>query len=115
MNFGTNHGDDPNYVGSMLKPVAFKTTSVDKHVQTTISEHAKWAGEVSSYTSEFGPQDFAQATGLWEVIGRDPGHQDRFVGNVAATVSGVHDDRLREQVYGIFSPMISWMSCEHKD
>lgn len=112
MNFGTNYGDDPNYVGSMLKPVEFKTSKSGKRVQTTVSEHEKWVGEVSSYTSGFGPEDFEQATALWEVIGRDHGHQDRFVGNVAAMVSGVHSDKLREQVYGTFPPSflpIEWL------
>lgn len=102
MNFGTNYGDDPNHVASMLKPVVFKTTATKTRVHITVSEHEKWVGEVSSYTSEFGPEDFEQATGLWEIISLDPSHKDRFVSKVAAMVSGVYYKELREQVYGMF-------------
>lgn len=103
MNFGTNYGDDPNYVGSQLRPVQFKTSGSGNRVQTTLTEHEKWVGEVSSYTSQVGPEDFEQATRLWEVIGKEPGHQERLIGNVAAHVSKVIHVKLRDMVYGMFT------------
>lgn len=47
-------------------------------------------------------KDYEQATGLWKVLGREPGHQDRFVENVAGSVSKVKSKELREGVYGVF-------------
>lgn len=101
MNFSANYGDEPNYVGSMLHPTIFKAAGADKPVLTTITEHEKWVGEVSSFTSTIGPEDFEQATGLWEVLGREPGHQDRFISNVSGNIAGVTNDKLRAMVYGM--------------
>lgn len=101
MNFTSNYGADPNYVGSTLKPTAFKSPGSQF---TTLTEHEKWAGEVSSYTTEIGPEDFEQATGLWEVLGRQPGHQDRFVGNVADHLSKAKSSKIRNMVYGRLHP-----------
>lgn len=100
MNFGINYGDDPNYVGSMLKPVGFKTSTAGRTVSSTITEHEKWVGEVTSYTSAVSSQDFEQATALWKVLGREPGHQERFIDNVADNIAGVKNDNLRHIVYG---------------
>lgn len=103
MNFTDNYGDDPNYVGSMLKPTMFKSPGPDAKGGSrlsTLTEHEKWIGDVLSYTSEIGPQDFEQAAGLWEVLGREPGHQDRLVENVARNVSKVTNSKLRIKVYG---------------
>ena len=102
MNFGTNYGDDLNYVGSQLRPVQFKTSGSGERVQTTLTEHEKWVGKVSSYTSEVKPEDFEQATMLWDIIGKEPGHQERFIGNVADDVSKVIHVKLRDMVYGMF-------------
>ncbi|KAL1904093.1 catalase A [Sporothrix stenoceras] len=98
MNFSDNYGADPNYVGSTLHPTTFKTAKQGQ-TMSTLTEHEKWAGEVSSFTTEFGPQDFEQAAGLWAVLGRDPGHQDRFIGNIADHLSSVTHLRLRARVY----------------
>ncbi|EOO02507.1 putative catalase protein [Phaeoacremonium minimum UCRPA7] len=103
MNFTENYGDDPNYVGSMLHPTTFRASSLGARSGgglSTVTEHEKWAGEVSNFTSEVGPEDFEQATALWEVLGRDGKHQDRFVGNVADHVSKVTNSKLRMKVYG---------------
>lgn len=112
MNFSTNYGDDPNYVGSMLRPTSFRAfTHSDQRgpvVKTNaggkdlgeIVQHEKWVGEVLNFTSTPGPQDYEQATGLWKVLGRDPGHQDRFVGNVADSLSKVTNAELLRRVYG---------------
>lgn len=113
MNFGTNYGDDPNYVGSTLRPTTFKTKSAGKGGMTTITEHEKWVGEVLSYASETVPEDYEQPRALWAVLGKYPGHQDRFVGNVADNVSRVKNSKLRQMVYGMCltppSSFIDWV------
>ena len=108
MNFTDNYGEDPNYVGSSLKPTYFasssqaKGTSKSCPVQSTITEHEKWVGEVCSYTSSMEDADFEQAAGLWKVLGKDPGHQDRYVENVSGSVQGVTSKELRQKVYSMF-------------
>lgn len=102
MNFTTNYSDDPNYVGSTLKPTTYKTAGNGRRGGlSTLTEHEKWTGEVSSFTSEIGPEDYEQAADLWEVLGREPGHQDRFVGNVADHLSKGKSSKLRVMVYGM--------------
>jgi catalase len=106
MNFSTNYGEDPNYVGSSLKPTTFWPATQRK---STITEHEKWAGEISSFTTHVVDEDFEQAAGLWKVLGKDPGHQDRFIGNVADNLRGVTDATLRSLVYGTFPQLhTSW-------
>lgn len=97
MNFGTNYGDDPNYVGSSLRPTKFET----RMNVSTITEHEKWVGEVVTFTSHVTDADFEQATGLWHVLGREPGHQDRFIENVSVSVQKVASKELRAKVYGM--------------
>lgn len=100
MNFTGNYGDDPNYVGSSLRPTHFATSSKSsKPVQSTITEHEKWVGEVCTYTSSIEDADFEQAAGLWKVLGRDPGHQDRYIENVSGTIQNVTFKELRQEVY----------------
>ncbi|RSL38712.1 hypothetical protein CEP53_014635 [Fusarium sp. AF-6] len=103
MNFGTNYGDDPNYISSMLKPTTFRTTAAGETVSPTFTNHEKWVGEVSNFTTTVGPEDFEQATGLWKVLGRERGHQERFIDNVADNVANFKNDKLRSMVYDLFS------------
>lgn len=102
MSFGDNYGDDPNYVGSMLKPTYFKVSGNGNRVAPTFTNHEEWAGRVTNFTSKLGPEDFEQATALWRVLGKEPGHQDRFVDNLSSHVAGVKNDKLRGRVYGMF-------------
>lgn len=108
MNFTDNYGEDPNYVGSSLKPTHFATNTQNGGLQTkscpvtsTITEHEKWVGEVCTYTTSMEDADFEQAAGLWKVLGRDPGHQDRYIDNLSGAVSGVTSPELRKKVYGM--------------
>ncbi|KAK9233866.1 catalase-domain-containing protein, partial [Lipomyces kononenkoae] len=104
MNFSTNYGDHPNYVGSTLQPTTFAAATNGKgRVASTITEHEKWVGEASSFVTTVTDEDFEQAANLWEVLGREPGHQERFIGNVADHLRGVTDARLRYMVYELFS------------
>jgi catalase len=104
MRFDDNYGADPNYVGSSLKPTKFypEVKSVQPKALSLLTEHEKWVGEVSSYESHVTDEDFVQPAALWEVIGREAGHQDRLIGNLAAHLKGVTSTKLRSEVYGLF-------------
>ncbi|KAJ5927723.1 Catalase mono-functional heme-containing [Penicillium verhagenii] len=105
MRFDGNYDGDPNYVNSSLQPTKFypevkgsNPTSLSLH-----TEHEKWVGEVITYTSHINDDDFLQPAALWDVIGRDPGHQDRTINNLARSISGVKSPQLRSAVYALFS------------
>jgi catalase len=80
---GSNYGGDPNYVGSKLRPINFK----GRIGANGYSQHDQWVGEVSGFTSEVTDEDFVQAKGLWDVLGKTEGQQDNYVHNVAGTIS----------------------------
>ncbi|KUM57671.1 hypothetical protein ACN42_g9501 [Penicillium freii] len=67
------------------------------------TDHEKWAGEVSAYSSEITDADFVQPASLWEVIGHDLGHQDRLISNLVSSVKNVKYPELRKTVYSLFS------------
>ncbi|KAJ5666997.1 hypothetical protein N7507_002861 [Penicillium longicatenatum] len=105
MRFDDNYGGDPKYVGSSIKPTKFYQDVKGKnaaalHLHT---EHEQWAGEISAYSSENIDADFVQPAALWEVIGREPVHQDRLINNPVSSVKGVKYPELRKAVYSLFS------------
>ena len=104
MNFSDNYGSDPNYVGSSLKPTKFYQDIKDIGPKTlsTLTEHEKWVGEVINFTTHVTDEDFVQPAALWKVIKKEPGHQERFFGNIAVHLSKVKSDQLRHEVYGRF-------------
>ncbi len=104
MRFDDNYGGDPNYVGSSIKPTKFyqDEKGVSAASLALHTEHEKWAGEVAAYASEIQDEDFVQPAQLWEVIGRDPGHQDRVIENLVGSIKGVKYPQLRKGVYGEF-------------
>ncbi|EFE39709.1 hypothetical protein TRV_05583, partial [Trichophyton verrucosum HKI 0517] len=83
MNFSDNYGADPNYVGSSLQPTKFypQLKRMAPSTISTLTEHEKWMGEVCTFTSQVTDDDFVQPAALWEVIKREPGHEQRFYGN----------------------------------
>lgn len=105
MRFDDNYGADPNYVGSTLQPTRFKTeeNGVTSQSLSLHTDHEKWVGEVSTYTSQVTDEDFVQPAALWEVLGREQGHQERVIQNLAGNISGVTSSKLRDGVYGSFS------------
>ncbi|SPB52348.1 unnamed protein product [Aspergillus niger] len=105
MNFSDNYGADPNYVGSSLKPIKFYQDVKGQAPQavSTLTEHEKWVGQVSNFQYGLYEDDFVQARGLWKVIGKEEGHQERFFGNVAVHLGQVWSGPLRERVYELFS------------
>ena len=100
MNFTDNYGSDPNYVGSTLQPTPFKATGARLDTHT---DHEKWVGEVTSFSSEVGSEDFEQPAQLWNVLGKEPGHQDRYVSNVAHELAQTTNSKLRLKAYGEYS------------
>ncbi len=90
-----NYGANPNYPSS-YRPLTYKP------VTPTVA-HEQWTGVASNNLfSEVTPDDYVQANGLWQVLGRTPGQQDHFVHNVAVHLNAAHVD-TRERTYGMFS------------
>jgi len=52
--------------------------------------------------SEVSDEDYVQAKGLWDVLGRQEGQQDNFVGNVSGHLSAAKED-TRRRTYEMFS------------
>lgn len=69
------------------------------------------AGSVAEYASEVTEEDFVQARVFWgEVLGRQEGQQEAFVGNVAA-----HLSKAKPEVWeGVFGKcmLLGWFFCE---
>lgn len=73
-NFRGNYGPDPNYVRSTLRPMRYAGAN---------TTHDEWAGKVAAFTSEVTDDDFVQARGMWEVLGKQPGQHINFAKNVS--------------------------------
>lgn len=108
MRFDGNYGSDPNYVNSSLQPTKFypEVKGVSPQSLALHTEHEKWVGEVTSYTSHITDDDFVQPAALWDVIGREPGHQERVVENLAGSIREVKSPNLRNEVYGLFTALL---------
>ncbi|GKZ43759.1 hypothetical protein AbraIFM66951_005235 [Aspergillus brasiliensis] len=104
MRFDENYGSDPNYVGSSIKPTRFYQEQKGGGAAALAlhTEHEKWVGEVSAYTSEITDDDFVQPAALWDIIGREAGHQDRVIENLVGSIKGVKYPELRKAVYSLF-------------
>ncbi len=90
-----NYGTNPGYPSS-YRPLTYKPIS------PTIT-HEKWAGVASNALfGEVDAEDYVQANGLWEVLGRTPGQQDNLVHNVAVHLNAAHVD-TRERTYDMFT------------
>ncbi|KAF3482011.1 catalase [Arthroderma uncinatum] len=94
MSVDGNHGANPNYPSSFRK-VEFRPIRASQ-------EHEKWAGAVLSKQLPVVDEDFVQPGRLWEVMGKDKGQQDNFVGNVAGHLAGANA-HVRKATYGMFS------------
>jgi catalase len=89
MNTTKNYGNDPNYVNASTRPVNFKGRSGANG--QSFGEHEEWVGKVTAYASEMVDADYAQARGMWEVLGRAQ-EQDVFIANVAAHLGAASKD-----------------------
>jgi catalase len=119
MNFTKNYGQDPNYVGTKLKPVKMydgdrsekagkqdvsmaNTSQKTEITPITALDHVHTTAP-ASFASMVSDKDFEQATALWHVMGKQDGAQLRLVNNVAAHISGAKEKWIREEVYGTIS------------
>jgi catalase len=93
MNVHGNYGANPNYP-STFRPLAYKPVKASQ-------EHEKWTGAVLTNQIPVSDEDFVQANGLWQVLGRTPGQQENFVKNVSGHLCGAHE-RVRKATYGMF-------------
>lgn len=91
-----NSGSDPNYP-SLLQPIRYKP--VDQH-----RVHEEWIGHAINPQNfnEITDDDFVQATGLWNVLGKQDGQQENFVTNVSSHLFGA-DGRVRQRTYKMFT------------
>ena len=88
-----NSGSKPNY------PSTFQPLSKPKIYAPT---QENWSGHATNFQFDVTDEDYVQATGLWEVLGRTPGQQDNFVYNVASHLNAA-DKIVRERTYAMFS------------
>lgn len=113
MNFTANYGGDPNYIGTKLKPVRFLSAGQDGHARTQrqdakdSSSSPRRLDQVATdspmpvvFSSEVTDKDFEQPRALWDVMGKQEGAQERFVGNVSAHLSDAHTKWIRDETYG---------------
>ncbi|KAI8956493.1 catalase [Daldinia sp. FL1419] len=112
MNFTSNYGGDPNYVGTKIKPVNFVRpghgnadgvdgNGLNRNV-TKLDRPHLGNGVPVVFSSEVTEKDFEQSTALWHVMGKQEGAQERFVSNLSAHVSKAQTQWIREEVYAMF-------------
>jgi catalase len=89
-----NYGANPNYPSS-FRPL------IHKPVQP-FQQHEKWAGAAVNFQFTVTSDDYVQANGLWQVLGRTPGQQDNFVYNVASHLNAARPE-VREKTYEMFT------------
>lgn len=123
MNFKSNYGGDPNYLGSKIRTMAFKGVGASNGVanghgvevegaktalkgKKSPTEQVYYDGPVA-FASEVTDDDFVQPRALWEVFGRQEGCQERFINTVAGHVSQVKRDWLREEVFRELLPRMT--------
>jgi len=88
-----NSGSKPNY------PSTFAPLSKPKVYAPT---QEQWTGHATNFQFEVTEEDFVQATGLWEVLGRTPGQQDNFIYNVASHLNSA-EKTIRQRTYDMFA------------
>lgn len=91
--YKNNYGSEPNYTSS-LKPLAYKQVPNDK-------AHEDWVGKATAFSWKCTENDYAQAEGLWHVLGRTPGQQDNFVHNVSVHLCDAKPE-VREKTFQMF-------------
>ncbi|KAF3770458.1 catalase-domain-containing protein [Cryphonectria parasitica EP155] len=95
---GDNLGATPNYYPSSF----FAYGAAAQYATSGVNEE-RFDGPVVDYESPLRPDDFAQATSFWrDVLAREKGQQDNFVGNVAAHLRSAVA-AVRGDVYALFA------------
>ena len=88
-----NYGANPNYP-STYRNLAYKPIKPSQ-------EHEKWAGAAVAQQIPVSDEDYVQPAALWDVLGRTPGQQDNFVGNVAGHLAAAKEP-TRRRTYEMF-------------
>lgn len=88
-----NHGANPNYQSS-FRPITYKKLAGHE-------AHEKWVGTATNFAFRVFDADYEQANGLWRVLGRQPGQQEAFVGNVSGHLKAARQE-VRERTYQMF-------------
>ncbi|KUI64599.1 Catalase [Cytospora mali] len=89
-----NYGANPSYP-STYRPLTYRPVN-------PTAAHEEWAGKaVTAVFGELSRDDYVQANGLWEVLGRTKGQQENFVANVSGHLCNAHVD-VRQRTYGMF-------------
>lgn len=92
---------DGNYGATANYPSSYQPLTYRQDVSPTAA-HETWAGQaVTAVFAEVNADDYVQANGLWEVLGRTAGQQDNFVHNVAVHLGGAVED-TRKRTYEMF-------------
>jgi catalase len=65
-----------------------------------------WSGPVVSTQWEVTSEDYVQADGFWQVLGRTPGQQEAFVYNVSSHLKNARVE-VRRQTYDMFTKFVS--------
>ncbi|KFZ22846.1 hypothetical protein V502_02674 [Pseudogymnoascus sp. VKM F-4520 (FW-2644)] len=68
-----NYGANPNY------PSSYRTLTYKQHSPITSDTHQKWSAQAVMHLNEVVPDNYVQAKGLWDVLGRTQGQQENFV------------------------------------
>ena len=89
-----NYGANPNYP-STYRNLSYKPVKASQ-------EHEKWAGAAVAQQLPVTDEDFVQPGMLWEVLGRQEGQQDNFVGNVSGHLSAAKEP-VRRRTYEMFT------------
>ncbi|OBT55259.1 catalase [Pseudogymnoascus sp. 24MN13] len=91
-----NYGANPNY------PSSYRTLTYKQHSPITNDPHQKWSAQAVMHLNEVVAEDYVQAKGLWDVLGRTEGQQANFIGNVSGHLSAARED-TRQRTYEMFS------------
>ncbi|KAI1799557.1 catalase [Daldinia bambusicola] len=118
MNYTSNYGGDPNYVGTRIKPVKFLRRGNGNGQDGVVDGGGEDGSRASAkrldrplpgggfpvvFSSEVTDKDFEQSTALWHVMGKQEGAQQRFVDNLSAHISGAQTQWIRDEAYAMFA------------
>jgi catalase len=94
MNVNGNSGARPNYPSS-FQPLKHRNIEASQRRET-------WSVPAISTQFEITPEDYVQADGFWQVLGRTEGQQDAFVYNVSSHLKNARIE-VRKQTYDMFT------------
>ncbi|KAI0894778.1 catalase [Annulohypoxylon nitens] len=106
MNFTSNYGGDPSYIGTKVKPARFLQYGQEGQAQIKQNGGLDQAAASNPvpvvFSSEVTDKDFEQSTALWHVMATQEGAQERFISNVSAHLSGAQTKWIRDEAYAMF-------------